>query len=188
MDGTNVYHATGLSWKDRSVTLFSIGGAAIATTPTDVLSGLKVKNLVFLDGVVSQTSYVAEGESTTENVELTPKQAYIYETQIRGREVNVKLNGASTSSANAARLVDYFALESADTVTNVVFDVESIDLSDIANGNIAITPEISPALVNGTLWLLGSENLSDWHEVGEVGENSKFGTQNYNFFKFEIRD
>ena len=188
VDGTNVYHATGLSWKDRSVTLFSIGGAAIATTPTDVLSGLKVKNLVFLDGVVSQTSYVAEGESTTENVELTPKQAYIYETQIRGREVNVKLNGASTSSANAARLVDYFGLESADTVTNVVFDVESIDLSDIANGNIAITPEISPALVNGTLWLLGSENLSDWHEVGEVGENSKFGTQNYNFFKFEIRD
>ena len=187
LDGTNVFANSGLAHKNWPVTRFAIGGSAKESNPADIFTGLKVRNLVFLDGVMSQTSYVAEGEESTTQT-LSPKQAYIYETQIRGKEsaIKIKLNNVKTTTADSAKLIDYFDLDAVET--NVVFKVESIDLSDIANGNIAITPEISPALVNGALWLLGSENLSEWHEVGEVSEDFKFDTQNYNFFKFEIRD
>lgn len=175
VDGTNIYHCASLSYAGRIVPLFSIGGAAVETTPTDVLTGLKVKNLTFLDGLMSEAEYADEGVDA-----LTARQTAIYLTQLRDTGTRVRLNGSPASAADSARLIDYFGLASPET--NVVFRITGFDVSSLALA-------LEPRLRNGRLVLEGSRDLAEWSALETSEDNGRIpAPRGYGFFRLAVRD
>ena len=102
-------------------TLFAIGGAAIASAPTDVLTGLKVKNLTFIDG--------------------------LFKNQATGADKFATINGtAAATSAENLSLTRLFGLTHENC--EVVFAIDDIDMTTgtlsmdvvppVANGSLSI--------------------------------------------------
>ena len=132
VDGTNVYHSKGLSWSGRMTTLFAIGGAAITNTPTDVLTGLKVKNLTFIDGM--------------------------FKDQATGADSFATVNGTAASSEANLEIVRLFGLTPENR--EVTFAIDAIDLASgvllldvspaVANGSLSVLAKESLADENWT--------------------------------------
>ena len=114
VDGVNVYHSKGLSWRGRVATLFSIGGAAIANSSTDVLTGMKVKNLTFVGGT--------------------------FKDQASGADSFATVNGVAAGSLEEnLSLVRLFALTPANR--EVTFDIDGIDVTS-GKLSTAVSPAV----------------------------------------------
>ena len=139
IDGENVYHSNWLSWIDRKTTLFSIGGAAITNTPTDVLTGLKVKNLTFFGGM--------------------------FKDQATGADRFATLNGEAVADADKnIELVRLFGLKPEGDV-GVVF---AVDAFAVGEDGALVKPKVVPSLANGSVVVQGSEAIgaaAEWHDV-----------------------
>ena len=178
VDGSPFYSSGNLKFTGYGTTLLALGGSALGG-PDDVLKGLKVRNLVFLGGrrSVDEESLPAEVKT------LADRQRTLYLAYVRDRGGRtVLLNGAATSAATSARLIDYFALDS--VYEDVEFSISGIDPS-----GRTVTPRLAPPLRNGRLVLVGSEDLRNWFDVSESDGGGAVGLGGAgSFFRFEIRD
>lgn len=153
VDDALFYHSKGLSFSasDRVVSLFSIGGAAVESTPTDVLAGLKVKNLTVIPGMFKDQATGADRLATVNGV-------------------------AAKDAAKNLELVRMFGLSP--DAAEVAFTIDGIDASamtldatvspPIANGTLSVqgreslaSPWIRAKVWHGPGASAGKVSLSD---------------------------